>query len=141
MTTVPLRVPSTAARSKPVPPSKESLPPQVLQAEGGVVRAGVVAKRLGVPAPVVDQLRAGGRLLAVPDTHGYVYPAWQFEGRGLLSGLHAVMHALEARGPAAQLTFLLTAQPELDGQRPLDLLRQGGVDAVLRAIRTDTTPR
>ena len=115
--------------------AQEPLPRDVLQAEGGLVRAGAVAKRLGVPVPVVEQLRLTGQLLAVPAAQGYHYPSWQFEGRGLLSGLPTVLQALRATpDPWDQLGFFLTPQAQLGGQRPLDLLRAGALEEVLGTL-------
>ncbi len=108
--------------------------PMLLLEEGGTVRAGAVAKRLGVPVPMVEQLRHAGHVLAVQGQHGYTYPAWQFEGRGVLSGLPTVLRALGG-DPGTQLLFLLTPNTALDGRRPLDLLREGAQDEVLRAVR------
>src|ERR687886_658497 len=73
---------------------------QLLQTDGGTVRAGAVAKRLGVPTPLVEQLRQGGHLLAVPGDRGYHYPVWQFEGRTLLAAPSRARRAPPARLPA-----------------------------------------
>ncbi len=113
----------------------QALPRHLLELEGGAVRAGAVAKRLGVPVALVDQLRQAGRLLAVPDAQGYHYPSWQFEGRGVLAGLPTVLAALEGADPWQQVAFVLTPQAALGGQRPLDQLRAGAVSEVLRVAR------
>ncbi len=136
MTTTPVRSTMTrpfqdgAARTNHAPVK------HLLTLDGGAVRAGAVAKRFGVPVPVVEQLRRAGRLLALPDTSGYQYPAWQFEGRGQLTGLPTVLEALRDRDPWQQLQFLLLPNAELDGQRPLDLLRHGALREVLLAARS-----
>src|SRR4051812_31696932 len=111
------------------------LPAQLLEADGGSVRAGSVAKRLGSPVALVEVLRQAGRLLAVPVDHGFLYPVWQFEGRGQLGGLPTVLQALAGLESWTQLAFFLTSQSELDGQRPLDLLRKGEQQTVLQAAR------
>ena len=74
MATSPIR--STPARSSSDPSvlGKHATSLQLLQVEGDTVRAGAVAKRLGVPVPVVEQLRQTGQLLAIPGDHGYHYP-------------------------------------------------------------------
>ncbi len=136
MTTTPVR--STTARPFPDGATRTNhhSVKQLLTVDGGTVRAGAVAKRLGVPVPVIEQLRQAGRLLAVPDTSGYQYPVWQFEGRGQLAGLPTVLEALRDRDPWQQLQFLLLPNAELDGQRPLDLIRHGALRAVLLAARS-----
>lgn len=100
------------------------------------VRAGQVARRLGVTPLVVEQLRQAQRLLAVPCEHGFAYPSWQFEGRGMLSGFPTVLGALRGYEPHRQLAFFLTSQPGLNGQTPLDALRAGEIEAVLQITRT-----
>ena len=107
----------------------------LLTQDGGTVRAGVVAKRMGVTPATVEQLRSIGRLLAVPVEHGFAYPAWQFDGRGMLSGLPTVLKALSGYDAWAQLAFLLTPHSRLDGRRPLDVLREGGFELVRQAAQ------
>jgi hypothetical protein len=99
------------------------------------MRAGAVAKRLGVPVAMVDQLRHASRLLAIPDGRGYTYPNWQFEGRGVLAGLPTVLAALQGTDPWQQVAFVLTPQAALGDQRPLDQLRAGAVSAVVRVAQ------
>jgi hypothetical protein len=111
---------------------------RLLSELGPSIRAGAVANRLGVPVPMVEHLRVSNRLLAVPDHHGYLYPVWQFEGRGVLSGLMSVLLALADSDPWARLVFLLTPNGHLAGQRPLDTLGNGEIEAVLDAARWHT---
>ncbi len=141
MTTTPVR--STMARPYQDGAAKTNHEPvkHLLTVDGGTVRAGAVAKRFGVPVPMVEQLRQAGRLLAVPDKSGYQYPVWQFEGRGQLTGLPTVLEALHDRDPWQQLQFLLLPNAELDGARPLDLLRHGAMrEVLLAARRLSSTP-
>ncbi len=110
-----------------------------LEAEGGAVRAGAVAKRLGVTPATVESLRLSGYVLAVPRTDGYAYPVWQFDGRGMLPGFRKALGAFGRADPYTQLTFFLTPNVQLDGQRPLDVLRMGIQEPVIRAARTFVT--
>ncbi len=139
MTTTPGRV--APSRGSPNPHAAQ---PRVLrhllQLEGGTVRAGAVAKRLGVPTALVEQLRTGGQLLALPSEHGYLYPVWQFDGRTSLAGVPTVLRALTPQDPWHQLGFLLLPHPALAGRRPLDCLRDGALDEVLRVIRAEVNP-
>ncbi len=110
-----------------------------LEAEGGAVRAGAVAKRLGVSPATVESLRLSGYVLAVPRTDGYAYPVWQFDGRSMLPGFRKALGALGGADPYTQLTFFLTPNVQLDGRRPLDVLRMGIQETVIRAARTFVT--
>lgn len=138
MTTTQVR--STGAAASPqraVPANQQALLVHLLDSSGGTVRAGAVAKRLGVPVTMIEQLRQAGRLLGVPDNRGYSYPIWQFEGRGLLAGLPTVLAALRRADPWQQVAFVLMPHAELGDQCPLDHLRAGDVGAVLRAARSE----
>ena len=135
MTTPQIHAAGRPASPQPVSPTNDGTLQHLLAAAGGTVRAGAVAKRLGVPAAMVDQLRQAGRLLAIPDARGYTYPSWQFEGRGVLAGLPTVLATLPGADRWQQIAFVLTPQAALGGQRPLDQLRAGAVRAVLRVAR------
>ncbi len=135
MTTPQIHAAGRPASPQPVAPTNDGTLQHLLAAAGGTVRAGVVAKRLGVPAAMVDHLRQAGRLLAIPDGRGYRYPSWQFEGRGVLAGLPTVLAALQGADAWQQVAFVLTPQAALGGQRPLDQLRAGAVSEVLRVAR------
>src|SRR3954470_16247595 len=87
--------------------SRPNLSIQLLEADGGSVRAGIVAKRLGTSVALVEVLRQAGRLLAVQVDHGFLYPVWQFEGRGQLAGVPTVLQALAGLEPWVQLAFFL----------------------------------
>jgi hypothetical protein len=66
------------------------------------------------------------------------YPAFQFDGRQQVPGLGAIVEVLL---PAVETSWtiaswLTTPQPDLDGNRPLDLLRRGNpIDAYAAARR------
>ena len=107
----------------------------LLTQEGWTVRAGAVAKRMGITPATVEQLRRVGRLLAVPAEHGFAYPAWQFDGRGMLSGLLTVLKTLDGYDAWGQLAFFLTPHNGLDGRRPLDVLREGRCELVRQVAR------
>lgn len=52
-----------------------------------------------------------------------------------IPGLAEVLEALDSVGPWTQLAFLVRPQRGLGGGRPVDLLREGRLDEVLRAAR------
>src|SRR4051794_4064078 len=106
-------------------PREVSVYLELIEASGSLVRAGAVAKRLGIATQMVERLRQAGQLLAVPLRDGYGYPSWQFEGRSLLSGLPTTLRALGDQNPWEHTIFFLTPNSLLAGQRPLDVLREG----------------
>lgn len=91
----------------------------------------------GPTRKTLNTWRASGKLLALKmpaATRGYRYPAWQFEPE-VQRHLGDVIHALGAASPWKVFDFLTGAQPLLGGRVPLDVLRTGGAEAVLRVAR------
>ena len=84
----------------------------------------------------LDRIRAG-TLLAIRDQGKRRYPLWQFDPDGpdgIVAGLPDVLAAL----PVADLIkarWLQRPQPLLEGDTPLQLLRQGQLDRVLVEAR------
>lgn len=107
---------------------------QLLNAEGSPLSAADAARLLGISRQAVDKRRRAGRLLALAvGRHGFAYPSWQFTAQGLLPGLEKVLEALRGHDPWMQLAFFVNGNARLEGRRPLDELRGGHVEAVLRA--------
>jgi hypothetical protein len=104
----------------------------LLAMHGGTVRAGAVAKRLGVSPDVVDRLRLAGRLLAMPEQHGYTYPVFQFDGRSVLAGIPLILRTMGDADPWTRAIFLLAPHTHLGSQCPLDALRAGAHADVAR---------
>ncbi len=99
-----------------------------------------LAARLGVPSARVDRMRREGELLGVrpPDRWEHLYPAWQFDGDGkpLASVSRVVRAAREAGLNEIELYEVLQRRSGLTGGRTLvDVLRDGGEDHVLAAVR------
>lgn len=93
---------------------------------------------LGVTQQAVDKRRRAGKLLAVPVGRGYRYPAWQFDERGrggVLPGLEEVLESFGVEEPWMRASFFLRRNGRLDDRRPLDVLREGEMEAVKRAAR------
>jgi hypothetical protein len=110
-----------------------------LRAEGGTLSAEEVARQLAISRQAVNERRAKNKLLAVRLGKDYLYPAWQFTSEGTLPGLEAVLEALSDAPPWAKFRFFLSGSYRLapDGRaRPLDLLRKGELEPVLRDART-----
>lgn len=111
---------------------------ELLAEEGGVASAEEVKRRRLLPLSrqAIDRRRARGDLLAVDvGKRGYLYPVWQFAAEtGTLPGLERVLEVLRSKdvSPISQVRFFLSGSHRLNGDRPLDRLRRGDVDAVLR---------
>lgn len=109
---------------------------QILGAEGGTLPASRVAEHLRISRQAVDKRRRSGKLVGLDiGRHGHAYPAWQFDERGVLPGLEAILAALRVGDPWMQAAFFLSGDPRLDGDTPLDQLRRGRLEAVVRAAR------
>ena len=64
------------------------------------------------------------------------FPVWQFKDRELLDGLEEALKILSAGcrlGDFGRILFFLSNQGFLGGKRPLDCLRAGEANKVLRA--------
>lgn len=109
---------------------------RLLQAEGGVVSAEQAAHLLKITPAAIEQLRQERALLGLNnDRDSFVYPAWQFDHGMPLRGLSAVLQSLQGIGPWMRAAFMLTGDAHLCGERPLDVLRRGDIEAVVMAAR------
>jgi hypothetical protein len=99
---------------------------QLLHAEGGTWDAKEAAEHLHLTRQGVNRRRRMGTLLALDVGRlGYRYPAWQFTRAGTLRGWEGTLAALGEHDPWMQLSFMLGANPRLDGETPLAALRAG----------------
>ncbi len=119
--------PLAAARQRAV-----ELKRRVLEAEGGALTVAEVANGLGISKQAVDKRRRGRKLLSLGTHRGFLYPAWQFADEGVLPGFEQVLAALEADA-WTQASWFLTGDSRLGDARPLDALRRGELQPVLRA--------
>jgi hypothetical protein len=100
-----------------------------------------VRRLLGRPGHPVSRQAVSKRrdLLALHTGSGrVVYPTFQFRGSTPLPGLGEVLAALPAdvvsRWTVA--SWFLSASPDLDGERPIDVLAAGATPAVVAAARS-----
>jgi hypothetical protein len=107
----------------------------LLKAEGGVLSAPQLAEHLGITPQGLGKKREKRQVFWLDLGDGYVYPAFQVGPKGLLPGIREVLDAFEEKDPWAQVNFMLTGDARLGGRRPLDVLREGDIDAVIRAAR------
>jgi hypothetical protein len=93
-----------------------------------------VAKHLRLTRQAVNRRRKLGTLLGLDaGRHGFLYPAWQFDREGTISGLEEVLRAMNQVGPWKQQAFMLSESLRLGDRRGVDVLRQGDIAAVVRA--------
>jgi hypothetical protein len=105
---------------------------QLLEAEGGVASGRELAQALGITRQAVDKRRLNNKLIGIDlGRRGYAYPVWQID----LEGFDAVLSELAEYDPWTQALFMLSANPWLEGETPLAVLRRGEFDAVLAAAR------
>ncbi|HEV7370919.1 hypothetical protein [Arenibaculum sp.] len=109
-----------------------------LRASGGAYEMDQVRMLMGnISRQAVAKKVAQDALLAVDGLKGSRrYPTVQFQGDGsVVPGLRAVLRALPDKNPWVRLNYLVNPEPRLGRRRPIDLLREGKVDAVVHAAR------
>jgi len=111
----------------------------IKETEGGGVSAEGARPFLGniTRQAVIDRYKKG-RLLAWRENrqNAVRFPVWQFNAQGVLPGLEEVLGILRASTVVddwGAILFFLNKRDSLEGQRPLDALRDGKLDAVKRA--------
>lgn len=108
---------------------------RLLEIEGGTLSADEAGALMSVSRQAVDKARRAGRLLALPLGRRHRYPAWQFGDQKTIDGLREVLAALPEASPWTKVAFFLSRNTRLDDKRPVDLLRKGKLEDVLRAAR------
>jgi hypothetical protein len=106
---------------------------ELLRAEGGTLGVGEVADILGLTRQAVDKRRRARTLLAVGvGKRGFRYPAWQFSDGDVVRGIPETLRVFDIQ-PWTQVSWFLTGDSRLGGARPLDALRRGEIERVVRA--------
>jgi hypothetical protein len=106
---------------------------EMLKKSGGVVSSGRVAELLNISRQAVDKRRAANQLLALTQgRRGYSYPTFQFEDGKTLNGLEEVLRNLRALDPWMQLRFFTSPHERLGNETPIEALRSGKVNDVVR---------
>jgi hypothetical protein len=107
---------------------------RIIEQLGGMLTVKEVADLLGITPQAVGKRRSLKRLIGVAQgRRSYAYPALQFERREILTGLKEVLEVLSSHDPWMQLIFFANPNDRLNGRTPLEALRMGQLDAVLRA--------
>lgn len=107
----------------------------LLQAKGGMLSAQQLADHLGITVAGLTKKRDRGQVFWLPVGEGYAYPAFQVGSDGLLPGVREVLGAIAESDPWVRVNFMLTGDARLGGARPVDVLRAGAIDSVVRAAR------
>jgi hypothetical protein len=106
-----------------------------------MLSGGELGAELGLSRATVDNRRVAGKLLALEfgAKRGFRFPRWQRElvlQGEIRSSFEAVLERLADVGPWSRYRFFLRSAPELDGRTPVEELRAGHADAVLRAAES-----
>lgn len=109
---------------------------ELLQQEGGTIETAQMAELLGISAQAIGKQRDRKQLLGLPVGRRYVFPLFQVDDHQVLQGLPRVLAAFaEDVSPWEVANFMLTGDRRLAGRRPVDVLREGDVEAVVRAAQ------
>ena len=108
---------------------------QFLSGDGEPLSSSDVANILGISRQAVDKRRLNSQLIAIGlgKRRSYSYPLFQFSDGQVIHGLVEVLAALPLKDSWSQILFFLTGDLQLQGDRPIDHLRQGNIDAVIGA--------
>lgn len=111
---------------------------ELLKSDGGVISSSQVASLLGLSRQAIDNRRKKNKLLAVylNGRNDYFYPVWQFGESGIKKNFEKILANLEHLDPWMQLVFWLSKNNYLQGERPLDALKDDEkMDLIIRAAK------
>lgn len=108
---------------------------RLLKIAGGVLSAEEAARTLGITRQAVDKRRRSNTMLAVRERSDWRYPVCQFHEGEVVVGISDVVRGFASAGPWATLDFLLAPDTVLAGRAPLEMLREGEREPVLRLVR------
>jgi hypothetical protein len=107
---------------------------RIIEKLGGSLSVEQVSGLIGISRQAVDKRRSQNQLIGLTQgKRGYAYPAFQFEDGKTLDGLKEVLDALSGHDPWMQSIFFANGNDRLNHRTPLDALRQGETEAVVRA--------
>jgi hypothetical protein len=107
---------------------------RIIEKLGGSLSVEQVSKLIGISRQAVDKRRSQNQVIGLTQgKRGYAYPAFQFEDGKTLDGLKEVLNALSGHDPWMQSIFFANGNDRLNHRTPLDALRQGETEAVVRA--------
>lgn len=111
---------------------------QIVNASGPYLTIDAAAERLGIDeARLLLEIEQGEWLaVGAPYFDALQLPEVQFDGGARISGLSEVLRVFNAADVTEALLFLQAPSPQHDENSPLELLRQGRLDAVLSLARS-----
>ena len=101
-------------------------------AEGGSISAAKAARLLGISVPKLIYRWRHHRLIGWPRGKAVRFPAWQFRDGKSLPGIEEVLQILRSHDAWRILLYFLGNRRSLANERPLDLLRRGESEKVIR---------
>jgi hypothetical protein len=107
----------------------------LLTLAGGILSADEAGRILGITRQAVDKRRRAGTLLGVREGSDWRYPACQFADGEVVAGIPDVVRGFGSASPWVALDFLLAPDTVLAGRTPLEALKAGDRDPVLRLVR------
>jgi hypothetical protein len=104
---------------------------RMLWSNGGTVTISGAAELSGRTRGSVERQRENGSILGVRHGRIFHFPVWQFD----LPGTADVLRVLKNNGHDewSRLLFFANPQDSLDGKTPIECLRAGELDRVMRA--------
>ena len=111
----------------------------LVERAGGALTAGQVQKLLGYRSvQAVHKAVASRRLFAVDDNGRKLFPAFQFDGSSVVSGMAAVLAVTPTTNPWALLQFMVDGDEGLGDEQPTNMV-SGGAETIKRLIRFAST--
>jgi hypothetical protein len=112
---------------------------EMAEAAGGLLDADVVSTMLGYTSrQALHKAIKERRLLAVKDAGRQRFPACQFDGNSVFSGVQQILKAAPNTNGWRILQYLFGRDEGLNGDRPIDLIK-GSSEDIQRAIRVART--
>lgn len=108
---------------------------RILKQAGGTVPLKLMAEREGLKPESIRRRIQRGALIALRDRDGYHIPAIQLDDTGRqYEHLGPMLADLANASPYRQLQWLMQPHSELDGQSPIDIIRNGQDHPMLRPL-------
>lgn len=97
----------------------------LIERAGGTLRAGVVAKMLGVSEEAIRKRLRTRTLIGIKSGRAYRIPAVQFQNGQEVAGLRDVLRVMPVESPWMRLNWLMSPEPRMGDRVPIEMLREG----------------